>query len=155
MGKKKFDTPKAVKDLFENLNDKETLLVLHDSCEEENGEIGIGYTKKRAVTSTIAAIIAMSLQNRGENESFDDLTDIILEAVRLVRQTPVVGLELVHRELMDSIKDWKGADNADTEEEEEHPCEGCVDILTCMDDDAIDYRKKHHLPRPKKGKKSK
>lgn len=155
MKEKKSNTAKAVEKLFENLGENETLFVLHDSCEEENGEIGIGYTKKRKVTSTIAAIIAMSLQNRGENESFDDLTDIILEAVRLVRQTPVVGLELVHRELMDSIRDWKGADNTNTEEEEEHPCEGCVDILTCMDDDAIDYRKKHHLPKPKKGKKSK
>ena len=148
---KKSNTAKAVENLFENLGKGETLLVLHDNCEE----MGVGYTDKGSVTSTIAAIIAMSLQHRGENESFDNLTDIILDAVKLVRQTPVVGLELVHRELKDAIEDWKGADNADTEEEEEHPCEGCVDILTCMDDDAIDYRKKHHLPKPKKGKKLK
>lgn len=152
---KNFDTPKAIKDLFENLNDKETLLVLHDSCEEENGGVSIGYTDKRSVISAIAAIMTISLADRGANEGFDDFTDIIIEAVRLVRNSPLAGLELIHRELMDSIKDWKGADNADTEEKEEHPCEGCVDILTCMDDDAIDYRKKHHLPKPKKGKKSK
>ena len=149
---KKSNTAKAVKNLFENLGENETLFVLHDN---EVDELGIGYTKKETVTSTIAAVIAMSLQHRGENEGFDNLTDIILDAVKLVRQTPVVGLELVHRELKDAIEDWKGADDADTEEEEEHPCEGCEDILTCMDDDAIDYRKKHHLPKPKKGKKSK
>ena len=149
---KKSNTAKAVENLFENLGKGETLLVLHDNDIEE---IGIGYTDKRSVISAIAAIMTISLNDRGANEGFDDFTDIIIEAVRLVRNSPLAGLELVHRELMDSIKDWKGADNADTEEEEEHPCEGCVDILTCMDDDAIDYRKKHHLPRPKKGKKSK
>jgi hypothetical protein len=148
---KKSNTAKAVKNLFENLGENETLFVLHD---DDVYEIGIGYTKKKTVTSTIAAIIATSLQNRGENESFDNLTDIILDAVKLVRQTPVVGLELIHRELMDAIEEWKGT-HEEEGKEEEHPCEGCADILTCMDDDAIDYRKKHHLPKPKKGKKSK
>ena len=149
---KKSNTAKAVKNLFENLGENETLFVLHDNNDDE---LGVGYTNKRSVTASIAAIMTISLQHRGKNESFDNLTDIILDAVRLVRKTPVVGLELVHRELKDAIEDWKGTDDADTKEEEEHPCEGCANILTCMDDDAIDYRKKHHLPKPKKGKKSK
>lgn len=148
---KKSNTAKAVKNLFENLGKNETLLVLHDNNVDE---LGVGYTNKRSVTASIASIIAMSLQYRGKNESFDNLTDIILDAVKLVRQTPVVGLELVHRELKDAISDWKGT-HKEEDKEEEHPCEGCADILTCMDDDAIDYRKKHHLPKPKKGKKSK
>lgn len=149
--KKKFNTAKAVKNLFENLGEKEALFVLHDNNVDE---LGVGIANKRSVTASIAAIMTISLQHSGKNESFDNLTDIILDAVKLVRKTPVVGLELVHRELKDAIEDWKGTDDADTEDEE-HPCEGCADILTCMDKDAIDYRKKHHLPKPKKGKKSK
>lgn len=155
MKEKKFNTAKEIERLFDNLGDKETLLVLHDRCEEENGGVSVGYTDKRSVISAIAAIMTVSLANKGASKGFDELTDIIIEAVRLVRNSPLVGLELIHREFKDAIEDWKGTDDADTEEEEEHPCEGCEDILTCMDDDAIDYRKKHHLPKPKKGKKSK
>ena len=150
MKEKKFNTPKVIKDLFENLGENETLFVLHDNS--DNGEMNIGFSDKTKVVAAIASIITVSLQGKGD-EGFDKLTEIILDAVKLVRQTPVVGLELIHRELKDAIEEWKGVDNTDTEEE--HPCEGCADILTCMDKDAIDYRKKHHLPKPKKGKKSK
>lgn len=151
MGKKKFDTPKAVKDLFENLGENETLLVLHDN----GGELNIGVSDKKDVTAAIAAIITTSLQGKGD-DGIDALTDIILDAVKLVRQSPIAGLILVNRELEDTLEEWKREMAKDTEpEEEEHPCEGCADILTCMDKDAIDYRKKHHLPKPKKGKKSK
>lgn len=54
------------------------------------------------------------------------------------------------RILTQAVKFAHDVYNKEIEDAEEEDCATCIDIRTCNEPQAIAYRKKHHIPKPKK-----
>lgn len=133
---KKEKARKFFMDFDKEMNNDEALFAVYN---KDNGK-GVGTWI--AVPNTIkgqaqvASILAEHI-HRGLNGDETDkaLADILTFAVKTALKWQEEGFE----EEYDEDEDYK-----------EEECADCPDMRTCNEKKAIAYRKKHHIPRPKK-----
>ena len=111
------------------------------------------------VSAALASVIEKHFLNKG-NEGVDRLSEIIVNSIEaLIGMSPLAGAKLKTRFVkaallgmkmtLDRIEDLDEDDDKNGDED----CGNCEFMRTCDYDNAIKYRKEHHIPRPKKGKK--
>lgn len=109
------------------------------------------------VSAALSSIIEAHFLNKG-NEGVDRLSEIIVDSIEaLIGISPLAGAKLTARfakaallgmkMTLDKIKD---VDEDDDDEDGVEDCENCEFMRICDHDDAIKYRKKHGIPKPKK-----
>ena len=112
------------------------------------------------VSGALSSVIEAHFLGKG-NEGVDRLSEIIVDSIEaLIGISPLAGAKLAARFAqavligmkmkLDKIKD---VDEDDDDEDGVEDCGNCEFMRICDYDDAIKYRKEHHIPRPKKGKK--
>ena len=110
------------------------------------------------VSAALSSVIEAHFLNKGE-EGIDRLSEIIVDSIEaLVGVSPLAGAKLTSRfakaallgmkMTLDRIND---VDEDDDDENGVEDCGNCEFMRICDHDDAIKYRKEHHIPRPKKG----
>lgn len=110
------------------------------------------------VSAALSSVIEAHFLNKG-NEGVDRLSEIIVDSIEaLIGVSPLAGAKLTSRfakaallgmkMTLDKMNDLDEDDNDNDVED----CENCEFMRTCDDDDAIKYRKRHGIPKPKKGK---
>lgn len=146
-------TSEQIQKVIEQASEKDTLFVLHGNLESIDLESGFSCSddNDKDLSFFFYTIISQSLQHKGD-KGFDRLTQAILFAIDVIRSEPMNGgLELRQHEMKAflALNEDKGKGK---KESKKQGCDGCPDVATCLDDDAIAYRKAHGIPRPKKGK---
>ena len=101
----------------------------------------------------LASLLQMALEGDG-NERMSRLTDIILNAILLIKKSASeASMNYMVKLLTDFTEELKGI-NSELEnfiaDNTEHNCGNCEDLRTCNEEQAIKYRKEHGIPRPKK-----
>ena len=148
MKTKEFNVDKELERIAKNLSDEETLFSIY--VNDKTGDMSILTTGEgdANIVSAFAAILDMSLTNKGD-EGMDRVTKIILTALKMVQTShSIAGLKLA-TELLKGMLEKGGILNNDDDDED---CEGCEFVKSCDSESAIKYRKEHGIPRPKKGK---
>ena len=152
MKTKGFNVDKELERIAENLSNEETLFAIY--VNDKTGDMSILTTGEgdANIVSTFAAILEMSLTNKGD-EGMDRVTKIILTALKLVQTShSIAGLKLV-TELLKGMLEKSGILNNDDDYEDGEvveDCENCEFMRTCENEDAVKYRKTHGIPKPKK-----
>ena len=111
------------------------------------------------VSAALSSVIEAHFLNKG-NQGVDRLSEIIVDSIEaIIGISPLAGAKLAARftkaallgmkMTLDRIVDL----NEDDDENGDEDCGNCEFMRTCDYDNAIKYRKEHHIPRPKKGKK--
>ena len=150
METKGFNVEKELERIAKNLSNEETLFAIY--VNDKTGNLSILTTGEgdANIVSTLAAILEMSLTNKGD-EGMDRVTKIVITALKLVQGScSIAGLKLA-AELLKGMLEKDGLINNDDEEDDDEDCEGCEFVKSCDSESAIKYRKEHGLPRPKKG----
>ena len=156
MKTKKFNVLSELEKIHDKMNDNGTLFAIY---ENEEFELSI-FEKSKDETSVvciIAAILAASLTGKGDKGS-DRVTHIIVEALKLVQKHSSIASLKLSTELLKGIAEEmellsdKYDDHDCDYENIENECEDCELMRVCNEKEAIEYRKTHGIPRPKKGK---
>ena len=148
MKTKEFNVDKELERIAKNLSNEETLFAIY--VNDKTGDMSILTTGEgdANIVSAFAAILEMSLTNKGD-EGMDRVTNIILTALKLVQTShSIAGLKIA-TEMLKGMLEKGGILNNDDDDED---CEGCEFVKSCDSESAIKYRKEHGIPRPKKGK---
>lgn len=153
MKTKEFNVTNELEKIAQKIRNDETLFAIY--VNDKTGDMSILTTGEgdANIVSTFAAILEMSLTNKGD-EGMDRVTKIILTALEMVQTShSIAGLKLA-TELLKGMLEKGGILNNDDDDDEDddEDCEGCEFVKTCDSESAIKYRKEHGLPRPKKGK---
>ena len=147
MKAKEFNVTSELEKIAQKMTNDETLFAIYvNDKKKELSALTTGEDDKDIVC-TIAAILETSLTGEGD-EGMDRVTHIILEALKLVQTSKsIAGLKLA-TEMLKGIVEKSGLVNNNDEED----CGDCELMRVCNEQDAIEYRKAHGIPRPKKGK---
>lgn len=147
MKTKEFNATKELEKIAQKMSNDETLFAIYvNEKKKELSALTTGEDDKDIVC-TIAAILETSLTGKGD-EGMDRVTDIILEALKLVQKSKsVAGLKLA-TEMLRNVAEKAGL----LDDEDEEDCGDCELMKVCDEKKAIEYRKAHKIPRPKKGK---
>ena len=147
MKTKEFNVTSELEKIAKRMNDDETLFAIYvNDKKEELSVLATGEDDKNIIC-TIAAILETSLTGKGD-EGMDRVTHIILEALKLVQTSEsIAGLKLA-TEMLKVVAEKSGLLDDDDEED----CGDCELMRVCGEKKAIEYRKAHGIPRPKKGK---
>lgn len=156
MKTKEFNVTNELEKIAQKISNDETLFAIY--VNDKTGDMSILTTGEgdANIVSTFAAILEMSLTNKGD-EGMDRVTKIILTALEMVQTShSIAGLKLA-TELLKGMLEKSGVlnnhkDDDDEDDEIIEDCENCEFMRECNNDSAIKYRKEHGLPRPKKGK---
>lgn len=146
MKTKEFNATKELEKIVQKISNDETLFAIFY---EEKDELSVFESAKdeHDIACILATIISMSLKGEG-NEGMDRVTQIILEALKLVQTSnSIAGLKLA-TEMLKNAAEKAGLVDNDNEED----CGDCELMKVCDEKKAIEYRKEHGIPRPKKGK---
>jgi hypothetical protein len=158
MKTKEFKVESELEKIAKKISKQETLFAIY--VNDKTGDLSILTTGEgdANIVSTLAAILEMSLTDKGD-EGMDSVTKIIITALKLVQGSrSIAGLKLA-TELLKGIleKDGLLKNNDDDDEDEDdeivEDCENCEFMRECNNDSAIKYRKEHGIPKPKKNKK--
>lgn len=138
---------KELEKIAQKMSDDETLFAIYVNDKKKELSVLTTGENDKNIICTIAAILETSLTGEGD-EGMDRVTHIILEALKLV-QTPksIAGLKLA-TEMLKGVAEKAGLLN----DEDGDDCGDCELMRVCNEQDAIEYRKEHGIPRPKKGK---
>ena len=147
MKTKGFNATSELEKIAKEMSNDETLFAIYVNDKKE--ELSLLTTGKddKDIICIIAAILETSLTGEGD-ECMDRVTHIILEALKLVQTSKsIAGLKLA-TEMLKSVAEKAGLLDDDDEED----CGDCELMRVCDEKKAIEYRKAHKIPRPKKGK---
>ena len=152
MKTKDFNVENELEKIAKGIGENETLFAIYLNEDEKDVCVLTTGDDDNNIICTFAAMLEVSLKGKGD-EGMDRVTNIILEALKLVQKSrSIAGLRLA-TELLKGILEKDGLLNNDDNEEVVEDCENCEFMRTCDNDIAIKYRKEHGIPKPKKGKK--
>lgn len=147
MKTKGFNATSELEKIANEMSDDETLFAIYVNDKKEELSLLTTGDDDKDIICTIAAIIETSLTGKGD-EGMDRVTHIILEALKLVQTSKsIAGLKLA-TEMLKSVAEEAGL----LDDEGEGDCGDCELMRVCDEKKAIEYRKAHKIPRPKKGK---
>lgn len=146
MKTKEFNVTKELKKIAQKMSNDETLFSIYVNDKKKELSVLTTGEDDKNIICTIAAILETSLTGNGD-EGMDRVTHIILEALKLVQTSKsIAGLKLA-TEMLKGVAEKAGLLN-----DEEEGCGDCELMKVCNEKEAIEYRKAHGIPRPKKGK---
>jgi hypothetical protein len=145
METKGFNATSELEKIAKEMSNDETLFAIYVNDKKEEMSLLTTGEDDKDIICIIAAILETSLTGKGD-EGMDRLTHIILEALKLVQTSKsIAGLKLA-TEMLKGVAEKAGL--LDDEED----CGDCELMRVCDEKKAIEYRKAHKIPRPKKGK---
>ena len=146
MKTKEFDVTKELEKIAKKASNDDTLFAIYVNEKTKDLSVLTAGEDNNNIICAIAAILKMSLTGHGD-EGMDITTHIILEALKLVQTSnSIAGLKLA-TEMLKGVAEKAGLLN-----DEEEGCGDCELMKVCNEKEAIEYRKAHGIPRPKKGK---
>ena len=147
MKAREFNVAKELEKIAQEMSNDETLFAIYVNDKKEELSVLTKGDDDKDIVCTIAAILETSLTGNG-NEGMDRVTHIILEALKLVHTSKsIAGLKLAI-EMLKGVAEKSGL----LDDEDEDGCGDCELMRVCNEQDAIEYRKAHGIPRPKKSK---
>lgn len=155
MKTKDFNVENELEKIAKKISNQEALFAIY--VNDKTGDLSILTTGEgdANIVSTLAAILEMSLTDKGD-EGMDRVTKIIITALKLVQGSrSIAGLKLATA-LLKGILEKDGLLNNDDDDKDDEiveDCENCEFMRECNNDSAIKYRKEHGIPRPKRNKK--
>lgn len=145
MKTKGFNVTSELEKIAQKMSNDETLFAIYVNDKKKELSVLTTGEDDKNIICTIAAILETSLTGHGD-EGMDRVTHIILEALKLVQTSKsIAGLKLA-TEMLKGIAEKAGL------LDDEDGCGDCELMRVCNEQDAIEYRKAHGIPRPKKGK---
>jgi len=155
MKTKEFKVESELEKIAKKISKQETLFAIY--VNDKTGDLSILTTGEgdANIVSALAAILEMSLTNKGD-EGMDRVTKIIITALKLVQGSrSIAGLKLATALLKGILEKDCLLNNDDDDKDDEivEDCENCEFMRECNNDSAIKYRKEHGIPKPKKNKK--
>ena len=146
MKTKEFNVTKELEKIAQKMTNDATLFAIYVNDKEKELSVLTTGEDDKDIICSIAAILETSLTGKGD-EGMDRVTHIILEALKLVQTSKsIAGLKLA-TEMLKGVAEKAGLLN-----DEEEGCGDCELMKVCNEKEAIEYRKAHGIPRPKKGK---
>jgi hypothetical protein len=156
METKRFNVEKELESIAKKLGENETLFAIYLNEDEKDVCVLTTGDNDNNIICTFAAMMETTFKGKGD-EGMERVTNIILEALKLVQKSrSIAGLKLATELLKGMLeKDGLLNDDDDDEDDEEtvEDCENCKFLKTCNHKDAVKYRKEHGIPKPKKNKK--
>jgi hypothetical protein len=147
MKTKEFNVTKELEKIAQKMTNNETLFAIYVNDKKKDLSVLTTGEDDKNIICTIAAILETSLTGKGD-EGMDRVTHIILEALKLVQTSKsIAGLKLA-TEMLKGVAEKAGL----LDDKDEENCVDCELVRVCNEQDAIEYRKAHGIPRPKKGK---
>ena len=147
MKTKEFNVTSELEKIAQKMTNNETLFAIYVNEKKRDLSVLTTGEDDKDIICTIAAILETSLTGKGD-EGMDRVTHIILEALKLVQTSKsIAGLKLA-TEMLKGVAEKAGL----LDDEDEEDCGDCKLVRVCNEQDAIEYRKAHGIPRPKKGK---
>lgn len=147
MKTKEFNVTSELEKIAQKINNDETLFAIYVNDKKNELSALITGEDDKEIVCTIAAILETSLTGNGD-EGMDRVTHIILEALKLMQKMSTMASLKLTKEMLKGITERAGLLEDDNEED----CGDCDLVKVCDDKKAIEYRKAHGIPRPKKGK---
>ena len=145
MKTKEFNVTKELEKIAQKMTNDATLFAIYVNDKEEELSVLTTEEDDKNIICSIAAILETSLIGKGD-EGMDRVTHIILEALKLVQTSKsIAGLKLA-TEMLKGVAEKAGL------LDDEEGCGDCELMKVCNEKEAIEYRKAHGIPRPKKGK---
>ena len=143
MKTEKFNASSELEKILRKMSGDETLFAIYEKKDKELAVFATSDNRKDIVCA-IAAILETSLTGKGD-ECVDAVTHIIIEALKRVQKSKsIAGLKLTTELLKGLTEEDANDDNED--------CTDCELMRVCDEKQAVEYRKAHKIPRPKKGK---
>lgn len=147
MKTKEFNVTSELEKIAQKMTNNETLFAIYVNDKKEELSVLTTGEDDKNIICTLAAILETSLAGHGD-EGIDRVTHIILEALKLVQTSKsIAGLKLA-TEMLRGVAEKAGL----LDDDDEEGCGDCELVRVCNEQDAIEYRKAHGIPRPKKGK---
>ena len=147
MKTKGFNVTSELEKIAQKTSNDETLFAIYVNDKKKELSVLTTGEDDKNIICTIAAILETSLTDNGD-EGMDRVTHIIIEALKLVQTSKsIAGLKLA-AEMLKGIAEKAELLN----DKDEEGCGDCELMRVCNEQDAIEYRKAHGIPRPKKGK---
>lgn len=152
MKTKEFNVTKELEKIAHEMTNDGNLFAIYVNEKTNDLSVLTAGKENKNIICAIAAILDTSLTDKGD-EGMDEVTHIILEALKLVQASKsIAGLKLA-TEMLKGVAEKAGLlDDDDNDVDEEENCEDCELMRVCNEEQAIAYRKAHGIPRPKKGK---
>jgi len=145
MKTKEFNVTKELEKIAQKMTNDATLFAIYVNDKEKELSVLTTGEDDKDIICSIAAILETSLTGKGD-EGMDRVTHIILEALKLVQTSKsIAGLKLA-TEMLKGVAEKAGL------LDDEEGCGDCELMKVCNEKEAIEYRKAHGIPRPKKGK---
>lgn len=145
MKTEKFNTSSELEKILRKMSGDETLFAIYEKKDKELAVFATSDNRKDIVCA-IAAILETSLTGKGD-ECMDAVTHIIIDALKRVQKSKsVAGLKLV-TEMLKGI-----VEKSEIRDDDNEDCTDCELMRVCDEKQAVEYRKAHKIPRPKKGK---
>jgi hypothetical protein len=155
MKTKDFNVGKELEKIAKKLGENETLFAIYLNEDEKDVCVLTTGDNDNNIICTFAAMMETTFKGKGD-EGMERVTNIILEALKLVQKSrSIAGLKLA-TELLKGMLEKDGLLNNDNDDEDDEiveDCENCEFMRECNNDAAIKYRKEHGIPKPKKNKK--
>ena len=154
MKTKDFNVGKELEEIAKKLGENETLFAIYLNEDKKDVCVLTTGDNDNNIICTFAAMLEVSLKGKGD-EGMDRVTNIIIEALKLVQKSrSIAGLKLATELLKGILEKDNLLNNDDDNEDDEivEDCENCEFMRECNNDSAIKYRKEHGIPRPKKNK---
>ena len=147
MKTKGFNVTSELEKIAQKMNNDETLFAIYVNDKKRDLSILTTGEDDENIICTIAAILVTSLNGEGDR-GMDRVTKIIIEALKIVQtDKSIAGLKLA-TEMLRGVAEKAGL----LDNEDEESCGDCELMKVCNEKQAIEYRKTHGIPRPKKGK---
>jgi hypothetical protein len=147
MKTKEFNVTKELEKIAQKMTNDATLFAIYVNDKEEELSVLTTGEDDKDIICSIAAILETSLTGHGD-EGMNRVTHIIIEALKLVQTSKsIAGLKLA-TEMLRGVAEKAGL----LDDKDEENCGDCELVRVCNEQDAIEYRKAHGIPRPKKGK---
>ena len=147
MKTKGFNATSELEKIAQKMSNDETLFAIYVNDKKKELSVLTTGEDDKNIICTIAAILETSLTSNGD-EGMDRVTHIILEALKLVQTSKsIAGLKLA-TEMLKGVAEKAGL----LDDDDKEGCGDCELMKVCNEQDAIEYRKAHGIPRPKKGK---
>lgn len=155
MKTKDFNVGKELEKIAKGMGENETLFAIYLNEDKKDVCVLTTGDDDNNIICTFAAMLEVSLKGKGD-EGMDRVTNIIIEALKLVQKSrSIAGLKLA-TELLKGVLEKDGLLNNDDDDKDDEiveDCENCEFMRKCDNEAAIKYRKEHGIPRPKKNKK--
>ena len=154
MKTKDFNAEKELEKIAKGMGENEALFAIYLNEDKKDVCVLTTGDNDNNIICTFAAMLEVSLKGKGD-EGMDRVTNIIIEALKLVQKSrSIAGLKLATELLKGILEKDNLLNNDDDNEDDEivEDCENCEFMRECNNDSAIKYRKEHGIPRPKKNK---